>query len=439
MSYTERLNTASYESPLGRSFSFSYQAVSREISHRVGSFEFPGINGTLHQDKGVSGEVYPLTIFIHGQNYDIVADQFLEATKEVGAGTLIHPRWGRRRVQILSCSQNEDLTKEAGQAVFVIRFQESLQKEFPETNEALTQQIINDADSFQTDAINNYADQIKVETLSEQNSLKQVMLSATAAVKSTLQGIVSNDDDIAGQFRGYINEIENNINEFVQTPFKFATSITSAIRVVAEVPGRIDAQLQGYGAMIDVVSLRSITDTLRSTKNALLNDELIVTTAVVGISESVNNTLTETASIARDESGRATITTSPQGFQTRSEVLAAVVYLRDTFVNSVYKFDEGQVAFQELTLAEAYIQAVESFDPTAIVTSKTMIAGLSLSFSLPAERFVTIDVETTLMNLCYEFYGVIDDDALDFFITTNGLSGDEIITIPKGKQILYYA
>ena len=436
MAYFDRLNQGSYESPSGSSFSFSYQAVTREIVHRIGAFEFAGVNGTFHQDKGISGEIYPLTIFIHGQDYDVAADAFLAATKETGAGFLIHPRWGRKRVQVIKCTQREDLTREAAQAVFTVEFQESLETEFPVIGDYLNFEVLSLADKFQDSAIVNFLDQVLTTSAAIRLAFKQNMLAAAAIVNTLLQPVTSGSEQIAAEFRAHIANIEDNVDVFTVAPEGFADSIVSAIRLVASVPGKVDLKLQSYGVLLDTLSVPAFED-----KNSVLVNEILTTSIVVGISESVNTAFFNTSRIKRDPEGRAvTFIPSPGvGFQTRGEVLDAVVFVRDSFANTVFLLDESQTLSKELTLSDAYIQAVESYGPTASVVTKTILAGLNLSFSLPAQRTLVLETDDTIVNQCFALYGNIDDTTLDFFIFTNLLRGEEILTLPRGKEIVYYA
>ncbi len=62
---------------------------------------------------------------------------------------------------------------------------------------------------------------------------------------------------------------------------------------------------------------------------------------------------------------------------------------------------------------------------------------VDLSFSLKQERTITLDRDRTLLDLLAELFGEIDDE-LDFFITSNELTGSEILTLPKGKKLVYY-
>ncbi len=439
MPYPERLKDASYTSPSGASIAFDFEVVSRDITHRIGTFEFSGVNGTLHQDKGVSGEVYPLTIYIHGPDYDLEADRFVELTKETGNGFLYHPRWGKKRVQILSVTQSENMVSEAGQATFNVQFQETLEREFPKTSTASQQLVTALADDAQAEAIDNFADQIDVDLLDEPDFEDEIISSANK-VSDTLSSIASATQETAATFRENIDNIINNANAYVQAPFEYATQITSAIRVVTEVPGRISSRLQGFKNLLNTVNLRSITDAVSQTKNALLIDELLGTAAISAASESINQTLNESSKISRDSKGKATVFVPDvdAGFKTRDEVLSAVVFLQNNANDLINKLDEGQALFKSTLLSETYIQTVKSYVSTWRVSATVIKAGLDLSFSLPIKRSIILPAPRTILDLSYEFYKNIDDVTLDYLILTNCLTSDEIIEVPRGKEIIFY-
>lgn len=59
------------------------------------------------------------------------------------------------------------------------------------------------------------------------------------------------------------------------------------------------------------------------------------------------------------------------------------------------------------------------------------------SFNLAQERRVVLGRPRTLLDAVAEFYGELDN-RFDFFISTNSLSGDEIIELPRGFELVYY-
>lgn len=436
---SERLLTnASYSAPSGESISFDFEELSRDITHRIGTFEFSGVNGTLHQDKGVSGEVYPLTVYIHGPDYDIEADRFIDMAKETGPGFLFHPRWGKRRVQILSITQAENFTRRGGQAVFTVQFQETLEREFPKTGVAF--QITALADDAQEAAIDNFGDQVDVVDLADGLAHEQEITASANKVNDALESVASADPSVAERFRERIDNVLSKASEYVQEPFEYATQITSAIRVISEVPGRISSKIAGFKNLLDVLDLRDITEATNQSRNALLVDELVGTLAVVTASESINQAFSETSTVSRDARGKATITVPDvdTGFQSREEVLSAVIYLRDNSKKLVDMLDAGQVVFEDSLLSETYIQSVQSYLSAWNVAGAVISAGLGLSFSLPIKRSIVLATDRTILDLCYEFYRNVDDITLDYLILTNSLAGDDIIAVPQGREVIFY-
>jgi len=76
--------------------------------------------------------------------------------------------------------------------------------------------------------------------------------------------------------------------------------------------------------------------------------------------------------------------------------------------------------------------------PMWAVVSTVIKAGLDLSFSLPIKRSIILPNSRTILDLAFEFYGNVDDITLDYLILTNCLSGNEIIEVPRGKEVVFY-
>lgn len=75
----------------------------------------------------------------------------------------------------------------------------------------------------------------------------------------------------------------------------------------------------------------------------------------------------------------------------------------------------------------------------ALETSVALAAGflVETSFTLTEERRIVLGRARTFVDLVAEVYGELDD-RFDFFIATNKLSGDEIIELPIGREVVYY-
>ena len=62
---------------------------------------------------------------------------------------------------------------------------------------------------------------------------------------------------------------------------------------------------------------------------------------------------------------------------------------------------------------------------------------VGLAFSLAVERTIVLDRARTIIDLASELYGAVDEH-LDFLISSNDLTGAEILELPRGREILWY-
>ncbi len=79
----------------------------------------------------------------------------------------------------------------------------------------------------------------------------------------------------------------------------------------------------------------------------------------------------------------------------------------------------------------------ETYQP--LVSSVSLAAGFLVdkSFTLDAETRLVLGRPCTFVDLVAELYGELDE-RFDFFISTNNLSGDELVEIPAGREVVYY-
>jgi hypothetical protein len=75
----------------------------------------------------------------------------------------------------------------------------------------------------------------------------------------------------------------------------------------------------------------------------------------------------------------------------------------------------------------------------ALQNAGALAAGylIEYSFSLIQERRIVLGRPRTIIDLAGQLYGSVDDK-LDAMIDVNGLSGDEIVELPAGREIVYY-
>ena len=125
MTWRDRLQKASYIGPSGKEFFFDWDEVQESFDHKASVFRFPDKDGAEVQSLGVGEHRFPITTFVHGDDYDIAAQEFMDILGEKGAGILLHPIYGRKTVQPTNIKRIDKVVDEGNQAIISILFIES--------------------------------------------------------------------------------------------------------------------------------------------------------------------------------------------------------------------------------------------------------------------------------------------------------------------------
>jgi len=136
MSWRERWRKASF-----RGVEFEIESGAKESGRRHVVHEYPKRNEPFTEDLGRRARHYPVTGYIVGPDYDRDAKRLLEACEKDGAGTLVHPTLGERRVicDVVGMVESKD---QGGMAIFDMQFVEAGRSSSPAVGVATISQIV---------------------------------------------------------------------------------------------------------------------------------------------------------------------------------------------------------------------------------------------------------------------------------------------------------
>lgn len=117
-------------------------------------------------------------------------------------------------------------------------------------------------------------------------------------------------------------------------------------------------------------------------------------------------------------------------FNTRENALGAAEAILFEFERVQAWREENYASLGEIDIGTAYQQLQEAVALTAGFL-------VEISFTLKQERSVTLTFPRTMIDLVAELYGEIDGQ-LDFFMSSNNLTGSEILELPRGRELVYY-
>lgn len=396
--YTDRLREMVYTSPSGQSFVLQFDSVSEESGKKAPATEFPGRDIGQVQDLGQSIRQYPVECYLTGPDYDLEADRFREALTEKGPGTLEHPRYGDLQVLPVSVVITEDFVNGAGRASFSISFLEANETQtFPRINFAPLPVL----ESLTDESVLTIVDSVRDIELSteEKRGLVDFTKDAVQGIKEGFSTLTGLSNDLNNQVNGTVNRILREIDSLVLAPALFMESILTLYRlpsrVILNVEAKINAYQQIYGSLIRgfADTTRRYGDRFRRLNQGQLGGILISASESVSVGP---------------------IPTRTQGL-TNMQRLAL---LRSNIITDIQDAD-----FETLSS----IQRVATNGIQSLIRQ---------SLSLPTEQIIRLESDRTPIDLTFELYKSLTN--LDLLIEYNELTGDEILLIPRGREIRYY-
>ena len=441
--WQDRVKEAAYKSPTGTRIKFLYEDVSREVTLRGTAFEFPGVDEAYIQRTGNGPRRYPLRCYFSGSQCDLEATAFEAALLEPGTGLLEHPVYGQIKVVPFGdIGRRDDLKTAANQVCVEVTFWTTLGAIYP-TNDAHPQsEVLAAIAGFNVAAAQAFANSTSLTTAANKAATKATIRSMLKQVGGAFDDASSGVSAVRGVVKDAVDTINLGMDVLIGKPLLLAQQISNLIQSPARAVAGLESRLDGYGRLFDSIFGTSAanpaeridaTSSLLSRRNRVANDfhsaDLFSLNCVAGSVVAVSaQPLDEDGRIVRDP----IFTTKPQAIAAASQIL--------DLLDEVIEWRDG--AFDALSTLPAV--GVDQIDTgaayQAIKQAAALAAGMLVqtSFVLVPERSITLDRARTLLDVAAELYGAVDS-RLDFLINTNNLTGSEILELPRGKKILYYA
>lgn len=409
MSYLERLSEMKYTSPSGKIFSLNFDELSRSGGKKVPVVEFPGQNQGAIQDLGEITITFPVTCYISGADYDTESDRFWEALSEPGKGTLDHPRWGRISVVPSTRRQAEDFIEGASRAVFTIEFIKADDKAFdyPRIGSAPELKLSGDVDAAAASITASVAD-VEITDPGEKAALKKNTLDSVAGFRDGMKKVSAQSAELSRNIQAQVRKIEREIDSYVLAPAELMTAMLDLYRLPGQIITDVQAKIAGY-----VTAYSNIINGFLGTTQQYGERLGII---AVGQSSAI-------ITAAAESSGTGAIAT--RGDAARS--IQALAGLYDTVKTSID-------ALGEIGQFQADYEAQKAVN---VAVSLAINSLFERALNLPTEQVQIMEKNISPLEMVYELYGGID--RLDQFIEYNDLQGDEILIIPRGREVRWYA
>jgi len=417
VSWQDRLQKAAYISPLGFRRVFHYEDVNISFIKKTADFEFPAKDGSYVQDLGRAGRRIPLRVVLWGDDYDKEALAFEATLLEKGVGRLEHPIYGTINViPFGDIKRRDDLKTSANQAIIEVEFYETI---FELYAGALTDilddifklvDLYNDASSGQLDA------EVIVDTVVQDAYFRNFYGELIGGITGSLGGIANSDEAVRTQFNATSQSMTQDLESTADIDTKILGSQTN---ILIQLPAKvstinIDARYGAYLSLFqgvldytaDNIQIEQITN---KEINEFFSRDMHAGSYLAGIIVAILNTR----------------------FELKSEVLTYLDNINELFT----QWTDWREANYALLGSEDVGEMYGTLQQTVALTSSFLVQE---SFDLKTEKTIILDRDRALLELVAELYQDIDNDTIDLFIKTNSLSGDEILELPRGRQVVYY-
>lgn len=413
MAWTDRVREPAYTSPSGDRVVFAYEDVTREFDKKTTGFGFPDADGTYVQDRGHTGRRYPLRVFFWGADYDQEANRFEAALMERGVGKLDHPMYGSVDVVPFgTVKRRDDLKTGANQAVIEVTFWDTIGLIYPAAQTDPAASVLSAVDEYNETSALQFAAAVVLDTVARVANFKGDF---DALINRAQRGLIAVADvqaNVRRQFSSVTQSITRGLDLLVTQPETLGAQVAQLIQTPARASTDVESRLGAYNELSQTITqgnsaVASASQGVQGSNRFHVRD-LYAMGYVTGSVVSAVNTR----------------------FTTKTEALEAAEAVLDQFQAVAAWRDDNFQALDQIDTGEAYQKLQEAVALTAGFL-------VEISFSLKQERRVVLDRARTIIDVAAELYGSVDDQ-LDFLINSNGLTGSEILELPRGREIVYY-
>lgn len=425
MTWADRLlKKGAYTSPSGARFEFDYEDLSRSTSKRVAEFEFADVNGTYPQSNGHSGRKYPMRCIFWGDDCDLVATAFENAVLEDGEGRLEHPLYGTfQAVPMGDVERVDKVLTEANQSVVEVSFVDALGTVYPDAGQDARGTVTAIGASFKDAAALEFADQVDVSTVAGREGLADQVQRQLDALNAALGPALAEKAEAQRQFEDAIDTVSRSISTLTSAPAELAAAVLTAIEGPALAGAAVRDVLAGFVLM---------ASDSRSQAGATPSDYVPEGGSLPDRSVTVAQNAFQAARLFSSGALAAYARAASTGTYTaRPQAISAATALLSQLDDHVAWAEAGYATLSQVDTGAGY-QALQRL---VAVTAGYLV---QTSFQLAAERRLTLTGPRTIIDLAAELYGQVDEQ-LDRMIDDNDLNGDEILMLPAGTVVVYYA
>lgn len=421
MTYRDRQHEFSITFSDGKTYTPEFSNYSDVINHFLDKKDGLGILGTTNAtDTGVSLKKIPLNLTFHGDNHDLESAECQKSASKTG-DVILQPPYGKQiKCNVESIALSYSVVNDIASTRVTLEVIEVSGTKTPVGGKTQQDNIISQSSDVNASAVDQFAT-TKTTNEIEEASLKSYFTDSIESVNKYLRPILATTQEELTAFDATYNSIKDNIDEVISNPQLIASQATVLMALPAKIVSKAENFVAGYSALIQNQFLSPFSLNNMG-KNAAINSQFFGGAAISSLSSALATSSYDNA---------------PQAIT----IVEAYINIYNEYRENVDGIQE-QFDISTIDLINKFIQTGVLDVPLNYLAQQTAGALISSAFDAKKEIRIQLDYETTAINIAIEYYPdrfVLDEiETLSYIINTNKLTADELILIPRRREIVVY-
>ncbi len=434
MSWQDRIRDSKIVTGNGQEFEIELKDIPKNRNDRAVIFTFSEFSGDYVQKLSAGGASFSFDMWFSGENHDLIATQFDEATKDIRPVLFFHPLVKKPfRCVIMSVKRADRLVTGANETAFNISMHETIAGRRPENTENSIIKVDNISLGASENAADNFVGVVEIKTAVQTGLAGQETLVPFGVDDNIfpLSETKNELDQITAAVATKINTFYGISTDFLAEAESIRFSALSLISTIESAPKSTALVVRGYVGLVGktTTDLQNLTPKSRVEYYKSLKEDLV-------IQDVTNFELLFPALVIGMCQG--SIISKVEDFSTRQEVFDIVDTIYEWSVEFFARID-AIILSDELNSYSPDLDAIKEMLSIVAITANKLE---ELIFQLKQERTVTVTRINDLYSLVYELQGAtsIDDlqQKVEDFMLINKIRGTEIFQVQPGTELIYY-
>lgn len=407
-------------SPEGNTFLAYWKNNDRSFEKKLGQFDPPGFKGTIIQDLASKSWQYPLTVFFEGIDHNKRAEKFAKSLyEEKGSWEITHPTKGVLNLQLINCKEIINPITDGNISTFETSWLEPAVIDLTISAQELTTSVLLQIINVIEDSITTLK-QLRSDLYSAIQSAINVMTKISGFTKIFLSEMAATDKIVNQEWQAAQNSFLNILTLFQNnaTDEEIQTELVNLLIDIISIPLEANSDYSSRNSIYVEILDEFLTLAPEGASAEDYNKIIFLEMGIVGILISIC---------------RIIVTST---FKTRSEIISAIDNLTNIFNDAINALETVQDNFIFNNIDGQYFSESKNYTALQNTFALTMRYLLTQFFNLKIERRFFLKKARSPIEITITEYG--DIDSYDLFLSSNNLSGNNILLLQSGHEVVIY-